>query len=84
MINWRIIWKIIGQLLVIEAGMMALCMLLSFLYQEDDTPAFFIAVVATIVGACVMHYAGRGSSNTMYRRDSFLVVTLVWVIFSFF
>ncbi|MBP3822136.1 MAG: TrkH family potassium uptake protein [Bacteroidaceae bacterium] len=84
MINWRIIWKIIGQLLVIEAGMMALCMLLSFLYQEDDTPAFFIAVVATIVGACVMHYAGRDSSNTMYRRDSFLVVTLVWVIFSFF
>lgn len=84
MINWRIIWKIIGQLLFIEAGLLALCMLMSFLYQEDDTPAFFIAVVATIIGACLMQYAGRGSSNTMYRRDSFLVVTLVWIIFSSF
>lgn len=84
MINWRIIWRIIGQLLFIEAGLMALCMLMSFLYCEDDTQAFFIAVVATIVGASLMQWAGHGSSDTMSRRDSYLVVTFVWIVFSFF
>ena len=84
MINWRIIWKIIGQLLFIEAGLMALCMLMSFLYCEDDTHAFGIAVGATIVGAFLMQWAGHGSSDIMSRRDSFLVVSLVWTVFSFF
>ena len=84
MINWRLIWKIIGQLLFLEAGMMALCMLMSFLYCEDDTRAFGIAVAVTIVGACLLQYAGRGFENSMSRRDSFLVVSLVWAVFSFF
>lgn len=84
MINWRIIWKIIGQLLFIEAGLLMLCMLLSFLYDEDDTQAFGIAVAATIVGAFLMQFIGRKSGNVMARRESFLVVTLSWTIFSFF
>lgn len=84
MINWRIIWKIIGQLLFIEAGMMALCVVMSFVYGEDDTMAFLIAVLATVVGACLMQWAGHGSSDTMSRRDSYLVVTIIWIIFSFF
>lgn len=84
MINWRIIWKIIGQLLFIEAALLAGCVLMSFLYGEDDTQAFCIAVAATMVGACVMQYIGRTAGNIMARRESFLVVTLSWTIFSFF
>ena len=84
MINWRIIWKIIGQLLFIEAALMAGCILMSLLYEEDDTQAFCIAVAATVVGACMMQYIGRTAGNIMARRDSFLVVTLSWSIFSVF
>lgn len=84
MINWRIIWKIIGQLLFIEAGLMLLCLLMSLWYGEDDAQAFGIAVAATLVGAGLMQYAGHNFENTLSRRDSYLVVALVWVVFSFF
>lgn len=84
MINWKIIWKIIGQLLYLEAAIMLVCLVMSVCYHEDDTLAFAISVGITLIGAVFMHIVGHGSSNTMTRRDSFLVVTLVWVIFSFF
>ncbi|MCR5180303.1 MAG: TrkH family potassium uptake protein [Bacteroidaceae bacterium] len=84
MINWKIIWKIIGHLLFIEAGLMVLCVALSLLYGEDDASAFALAVAATILGGCLMQLFSRGYRNTLSRRDSFLVVTLTWIIFSFF
>lgn len=84
MINWKIIWKIIGQLLYLEAAMMVACLAMSLCYHEDDAVAFGISVALTLFGASVMNYVGRHSTNTMSRRDSILVVSLVWVIFSFF
>lgn len=84
MINWKIIWRIIGQLLFIEAVQMVVCLLMSLVYGEDDTLAFALAVIATSVGAIVMQYIGRDAGHIMSRRDAFLVVTFVWIIFSFF
>ena len=84
MINWKIIWKIIGHLLYLEAALMALCSLMAFLYGEDDFSAFLIAVVTTMATGACLHFIGRDSTNTMSRRDSILVVTLAWMIFSLF
>ena len=84
MINWRIIAKIIGQLLFLEAGWMALCLGLSLYYGEDDAVAFSVTVAVTLLVACLLNVVSRRSTNSMNRRDSFLVVSLTWVVFSFF
>ncbi len=84
MINWKIIWKIIGQLLCLEAAIMLGCCVMSICYGEDDTYAFAISVATTFLTGCALHYIGHRSSPSMSRRDSFLVVTLVWIIFSLF
>ena len=84
MINWRIIAKIIGQLLFLEAALMVLCYSINFYYHEDAGWAFLISIIATVAGANALAFIGYRSTNSMTRRDSFLVVSLVWVIFSFF
>ena len=84
MINWKIIWKIIGQLLLLEAVMMAVCMAMSLLNGEDDAEAFAVSVGFTLLAGSILHYIGRNSSISMSRRDSLLVVSLVWLVFSFF
>ncbi len=84
MINWKIIWKIIGQLLCLEAALMLGCLVMSLCYGEDDSIAFAISVVTTFLTGLALHYIGHHSSPTMSRRDSFLVVSLVWIIFSLF
>lgn len=84
MINYKIIYKIIGQLLWLEASLMGLCLLLSFFYEEDDTMPFMLTIVITLIGGFVLKYMGRDANNTLGRRDAYLVVTLTWVIFSLF
>ena len=84
MINWKTIHKIIGALLGIETMLMTLCAAVAFYYGEDDTLAFVITIVLTLLTAIVLEYKGRESDNSMSRKDSFLVVSLTWVIFSFF
>ena len=84
MINLKIIHKIIGSLLLIEAFMMATCMALSMYYGEDDFMAFAISVAITLVGGLTFIYIGRDSINTLDRREAYLLVTLTWIVFSIF
>lgn len=63
---------------------MTMCLLVAFFYHEDDLLAFGISVAVTMAAGVILHAIGRDSTNTMNRRDSFLVVSLVWLIFSLF
>ena len=84
MVNFRIISKIIGSLLFIEAFFMSQCALISFLYHEDDLMAFLISLLITFGSGFFFMYLGRNSVNSLSRRDAYLLVTAAWVVFSFF
>ncbi len=84
MVNWHIIFKIIGSLLFIEAFFMAWCVGMSFYFQEDDTLAFLMSMLITFGSAFLFLLMGRKAKNSLSRHDAFVVVTAVWVIFSFF
>lgn len=84
MVNFRIVSKIIGQLLFIEGFFMLCCLFMAFCYEEDDVMAFLFSIVATVAGGMVFKYYGRDASNNMSRRDAYLVVTAAWSIFSLF
>ena len=84
MVNWHIIFKIIGSLLFIEAFFMSWCVGVSFYFQEDDTLAFLLSMLITFGCAFLFLLMGRKARNTLSRHDAFVVVTAVWVIFSFF
>ncbi|MBO4718564.1 MAG: TrkH family potassium uptake protein [Prevotella sp.] len=84
MVNFRIIFKIIGSLLFIEAFFMAWCVAIAFYFHEDDTLAFLLSMLMTFGSAFLFLLAGRKAENSLSRHDAFIVVTAVWVIFSFF
>lgn len=84
MVNFRIISKVIGSLLFVEAFFMAWCLGVSYWNHEDDTLAFLLSMSLTAGCAFLMLYWGRGSDNSLNRRDAYLVVTSTWVFFSLF
>lgn len=84
MINWKMISKVMGFLLFIEAGFLTLCTLLSICYQETDTQAFILSTVATILTGIPLVYAGKNAERKLSRKDGYVVVTFAWVIFSLF
>lgn len=84
MVNFRIVSKIIGQLLFLESAFMLCSLGVALYYNEDDIMAFLISMIATVGSGLVFRYAGRNSANNMSRRDAYLVVTATWIIFSIF
>lgn len=84
MIRLNTVNKIIGTLLFLEATMMGLCMGMSLYLGEEDSLAFVMAVIVTVLGGVFFKYLGRNSDNTLGRREAFLLVTLTWLIFSLF
>lgn len=84
MVNFRIVLKIIGQLLFLESALMMICIVMSYCYREDDSIAFVMSFILTVCGGMLCKYFGRGADNSLSRRDAYLVVTLTWIVFSFF
>ena len=84
MVNYKIISKIIGSLLFIEAFFMSWCLGVSFIFNEDDHMAFLISIVLTMAAGFLFLLFGNRSDNSLSRRDAYIVVTAVWVIFSMF
>jgi len=84
MVNLRIISKIIGSLLFIESFFMLWCFIIAIGFNEDDQNAFLISMGLTFGAGLLFMLLGKGAENTLSRRDAYLLVTSVWVIFSIF
>ena len=84
MINKKIILRILGFLLYIEALLLALCSGFGFYFGEDDRMAFIISAALSVLAGVAFSYFGRNSEKRFGRRDGYIVVTLSWIVFSLF
>lgn len=73
-----------GSLLFLESLFMIMCLCVSLWYGEDDEFAFLVSILATQATCFILRMLGRDANNSLGRRDSFLVVTLAWSVFSLF
>lgn len=81
MINWRQIFKLLGLLLYIEAGQLFVTMLVAFFYNEDVMPYALTIILAAVLGG-VGIIAGINAGKSMSRRDGYIIVSLVWMVFT--
>ena len=84
MLNYRLIYKILGSLQFLLGVLLLGCSLIAFYYHEDDGIAFLISSVFTFSCGFVLKYMGRDADNNLSRRDAFLLVTVTWLVFSLF
>ena len=81
MINWRLIAKVLGFLLFIEAGLLMLCQAVSWIYGEG-VEAFSLSILAALLLGTTGVIIGRNAGKKMGRKDGYIVVSLVWVLFT--
>lgn len=84
MLNYKLIFKVIGSLLSMETMMMMLCVAVALYYQENDIMPFVWSALITLGSSAFFLWLGHKAENQMSRRDAYLVVTLSWVVFSVF
>ena len=82
MINQKIIFRILGFLLYIEALMLLFCSAFGFYYHEDDNVAFTVAGGISILAGGLFSYLGRKAEKQFSRRDGYIIVSTSWIVFS--
>ena len=84
MVNRKLIYKIIGSLLLLEAGFMVLCVIMAIIYGSSEIVPFIISLLITAGAGMGLVRLGHDAPTMMTRRDSYAVVTLTWLAFSVF
>lgn len=82
--NWKMVFKTQGALLIIESAFLLLPTLVAYLYRESDAFAFSFSTVITFLCGLISLRVGRNASRRVGEREGYVIVALVWVIFSLF
>lgn len=83
-INFAMVMKVMGLLLVSEALFMLIPTATSAIYGEDDFYAFLYSAVASASVGLVLYMGIHPKSSRMAKREGYLLTALVWVVFSVF
>ena len=84
MFNWKVIIKVLGILLMMNACFMILCLPFSFMEPDGEYLAIIISSGITLVPGATMFLLTRNSKNELKKRDGYLIVTLSWLFLTIF
>ena len=82
--NFKLIFSILGLLLTINGLLMLLTLPFSFYYGEEWRPTVYASAITIFAGFPAWLILTKGTDRELKRRDGYLIVTLGWVIMSFF
>lgn len=84
MFHPKVILRIIGLLLQLEAVFLALCIGISVYYGENMMPAYLYTIAALVGTGLLLTYIGYNKERNISRKDGYIVVTLCWIVYSLF
>ena len=82
--NTRMVFRTMGALLLIEAVFMSLALGVSLWYGEADSEIFLLSTIVTLLAGMVGLLVGRRAESRMGEREGYVIVAMVWVVFSAF
>ena len=82
--NVKIVLRVLGFLLFVEGVAMLLAFGIALLYNEYDQSAFLISSGINILLGGTIVYLTRNARRDIGRREGYIIVSLVWLVFSFF
>jgi trk system potassium uptake protein TrkH len=78
------VFRTMGALLLIESVFMALALGVSLWYSEADSDIFLLSTVVTLLAGVIGLLVGRRAESRMGEREGYVIVAMVWVVFSAF
>lgn len=84
MFHPKIISRILGLLLFIEAAFLLTSLAVALYYHETIIDTYLYTLAAMVGTGAVLAYIGRGKERNISRKDGYIVVTFCWILFSLF
>ena len=75
--NFKVVFKIIGRVITMEAFVLCLPMLVSIWYGEDITP-FVTSIIIVLFAGIVL--SNINSTKEFFIREGFFTVGLIWLV----
>lgn len=84
MFNWRLVFRTMGVLTLLEAQFMLVPTVTAWFYHEADLGAWIVSSVITWLSCWWMLLAGRNAEKRVGEREGYVIVATVWVVYSLF
>ncbi len=84
MINIKMITRVLGFLLIVEALFFVICTIVSLIYKESDYIYFIYSILINLGTAGLFILFSRKAQPRMTRRDGYCIVSLTWIMFTIF
>lgn len=81
-INFKLVSRVIANLLLVECGSLVFVVFISLIHRENDGKYFIYSALIALVLALLMKFYGRNAGTKAGKREGSLIVTLAWVLFS--
>ena len=81
--NYKMVFYIIGRILLVEAFLLVLPLVVGFFYQENTTFAFLIPILLLLAVGYLLSFR-EPSNKSMYAKEGFFIVSLSWIVISLF
>lgn len=84
-INFKLIIKFIGILLMLLSGFMAISALWNIVYDENTTKAILISAIITFGAGLSFHQLTRNHDHkNIGKKEGYIIVTFTWISITFF
>ena len=84
MINFRIIARVFGLLLIFEGLSMLVAGGVSFIYKEEATSPLLYSALINVITGIIVFSPLRREERISGNKEGYIIVTGIWIIFSLF
>ncbi|MFT5752192.1 MAG: trk system potassium uptake protein TrkH, partial [Dokdonia sp.] len=82
-LNYKIIFHLMGLLLLFNGGFMLIAALVSFLYHDGATIHIVLSALLTLFAGVLLMFTTRDHRKELNKREGYIVVTFGWLFMSF-
>ena len=80
--NYKMVIHTVGQVVLLEAGLLALPLLVSLYYGESCSMAYLQTIAIAAVVGSLMTFAVRPKNHNVFAKEGFSIVSIGWLILS--
>ena len=81
--NYKMVVKTLGKVFILEAFMLAIPMVVGFIYQENSYMDYLLPIgLLLILG--LPTFLLRAKDKSIYTKEGFVIVSLAWILMSVF
>ena len=81
-LNIKIIFQMMGFLLIFNGAFMFISASISLLYEEKAASGIFFAGLVTILVGLLFRFTTKGFKKEVKKREGYIIVTLGWILMS--